>query len=269
MRCLRTLLVVVSCFLTQCTSDKTAPSEAVKNAPAPKNAAPRVAVLPPEQCQTFANDDMTIPLFIPSQQGGGIMVTRVTKPCITRDGLRGFEKGTEWMALGLPCTGGRGAIDITGKIYNPKMLGFILSTDCNIAPASIDVVKDLGKTIGLTQEAKLLAYNPLSVQFWEVDGFLDTDVGFRVELRSDDMIRNFWNDFKAHTKKLHVRIYGRENAWVQDDTMFMAEGDFVFENPNHFRFDLQKAKAMSPQDIEQVKQRCEAIKPRRNCGDVF
>jgi hypothetical protein len=197
------VFVIVASAMGACTHKA---EKARKADSTPQEAVGSVPVLPPERCVVFKQPVKSIPHIV-SDKDKSYVLTRLVKPCITRDGLRGFEKDSGWMAMGLPCTGGRGSVDITGKSYNPKVLSFVVSTDCPSAPASHNDVASLAEDeLGLTKDNTLLAYNPMSIQYWEIEGYPDADVGFRIELRSDDSLRDFWNAFKDGQKKLRVKI---------------------------------------------------------------
>ena len=247
------------------------------NAPKPVSGAvvrpvskPAVPVLPPEQCRTFKTVDAAIPYYL-KQPDASVVVTRLTKPCISRDGLRGFQPDTAWMAMGLPCAGGRGRIDIAGKTYNPKLITFNMGTECPMRPSEQDGLSSLvERTLGLAMTNTLLAYNPLAIQYWENLTTNDADFGTQINMRgNDDSLRNFWNDFKESKRTVKIRFFGRENAWVENNTMFKVEGDIKWQSPKYFIFVPQLVQAMTYDETQAVLQRCIASKASKACGEVF
>src|SRR5690606_4194263 len=135
MRLVRSLVSVVllPLALSSCTKDQNKAEEPVQakpeaaasvppKAPAPP---PKPVPMPEETCRVFDKLPSEPPLVL---DGKGVVLTRIMKPCVTRDGRRGFEKNSPYLAMGFPCTGGSGRIDIKGNYYNPKMVSFILAT---------------------------------------------------------------------------------------------------------------------------------------------
>src|SRR5690606_20526641 len=110
---------------------------------------------PPDPCKVFEKISGEPPVFIEEH---AVMVTRFMKPCVTRDGRRGYESNTPWIAMGFPCTAGGGKIQVTGYQSAPKLVSFPLSTDCPMRPATAkDVDAAVKVAIGLPPEAKIMA----------------------------------------------------------------------------------------------------------------
>jgi hypothetical protein len=268
-RVLFTMSAVVG--ISQCSHPNVKTKPPVSEASVSEKSSKKIApVLPAEVCQSFRNPEAAIPHHI-NKATVNAVITRLTKPCVTRDGQRGFEKDTAWMAMGIPCSGGQGVIDISGKSYNPKMLSFMMSTDCRMKPADVrDLQSAVAEDLGLGSEQSLLAYNPLAVQYWESPSSSDADTGERIDIRgSDENLRSLWNDFKAGTRHIEVTIYGRENAWVEDDQVYRVVGDIKFQAPIHFVFEPKRVNMMTRDEIKELSERCSANKTRKNCGDLF
>ena len=206
------------------------------------------------------------PIYLPGQS---IVVTRIMKACTTTAGQTGWEKDTPWLAMGFPCTGGTGRIDIKGHYANPHMVSYIVGTDCQMSPIDRNAVKKVVEgALGLPATAKLMAFTPFVVQYWEIPGFSDADTGFSIDLRSAPAIEGEWRRFQKK-EPLKVRLFGRENAWVQGGFFYMVEADLKISGTNHFQLAVTSVKKLSPEDLAAVKTRCEALKPTRNCAEVF
>jgi len=200
----------------------------------------------------------------------GIVVTRMLKPCVTRDGHRGYFENSPWMAMGFPCTGTEGRVDWKGTNYlRPKMASFIVSTDCGMAPPDPkDVVSAVTQAFGFPASAPLLAYNPFVVQYWEIPVISEADTGFTVDLRTNEAVEKVWPKL-VKGEPLRVRLVGRENAWVAGDNLYIIEADLFVTQKNRFRLQVFEVKVLDPESKEAVKSRCEALRPRRNCLNVF
>ena len=200
----------------------------------------------------------------------GLVLTRMLKPCVTRDGRNGFADHGPWMAMGFPCTGGNGLVDWKGTNWTrPKMVSFILATDCAVEPSDpARVAAILREKFSLPPTAPLIAYNPFVVQFWEIPGLGEADTGFTVELRADDSLGKPWARLLKN-EPLRVQLYGRENAWVQGDYIYSVTADLMVTGRNRFKLQIVDAQTMGPDDIDAVRQRCEQLRPRRNCSQIF
>lgn len=207
------------------------------------------------------------PLFLKDHQ---IMVTRIAKPCETSDGRAGYEADTSWMAMGFPCSGGGGRLQYRDNFTNPKFVTFAIPNSCHLNPESREFVSQLGQeTLGFDRSSKLLAYYPLAVQYWELVDYPDADMGYVVDLRSPVSREDGWTKFRTKKGPLRVRLYGRENAWVKENRLYRAEGELVYLGKNDFRFEVTDARALSADEVEDVKKRCESLRPARNCSEVF
>jgi hypothetical protein len=185
------------------------------------------------------------------------------------DGRRGYTKKTPWLAMGFPCTGGSGRIDIKGHYHNPKLVSFIIGTDCAMAPSSHDQVRQIATTeFGLPSEARLMAYNPFVVQFWEIPGMTDSDTGYAIDLRSAPAIEGLWKKVREN-QSFRVRLFGRENTWAPGGDFYQVEADLRLTGRLGFQISVVSVKALSSEELRQLKARCEALRPERNCSAVF
>lgn len=243
-------------------SDDTKPQEAVAAAPATTNAASKAA---PIHCYKWPFEQLP-PLYV---KESGIMVTRVMDSCVTLDGEHGFTREASWMAMGFPCTRGPGKVEWRGHYYKPKMLSFVVSNSCPMAPHDLAQVKPLGvSNLGLNPEARLLAYYPFSVQFWELVDYNEADTGHVIEVRSQGAVLKAWRDFRGGTP-LRVNLYGRENTWVKGREMFKVDAELVKNGQNTFVLNILSAHPLKPSELTQAKAHCEALRPPRNCGQIF
>jgi hypothetical protein len=221
---------------------------------------------PKDTCHVSETMNMAPPFWL---EENGIVVTRVLKDCITFDGRKGFEIDTPWMAMGLPCTGGGGKVDWKGHYYKPKLVSYILSTDCRMKPSNLSVVREAGRSsLGLTEKAKLLAYNPFAVQYWEIPGLPDADVGFTVDLRSVQAKQHVWKNYLGG-QPIPVKLYGRENAWVMGNHFYSIDAEIIKTGNYTFELVVKKVEAMDSDALKIVKERCEALRPARKCYKVF
>lgn len=243
-----------------------ASQQAEAQASTTQGTAPVPPPLPPDPCHVYEKFGGEPPLVLKDK---GVVLTRMMKPCVTRDGRRGFDKQSPYLAMGVPCTGGSGRIDIRGHYHNPRLVSFIIGTDCLMNPSSTAEVQTLlTSAYGLTPENKLLAYTPFVVQYWEVPGTSDADVGFSVELRSGVGTQGLWKQFRANSP-VRVELYGRENAWVKGESFYHVTGDLVMTDRKSFRLDVVAIESLSPQRVDEIKSRCEDLKPKRKCIEVF
>jgi hypothetical protein len=237
-----------------------------KAGPTPAQVAAKAPPLPPSTCQALAKLPSDPPLALP---GKNVVLTRFLKPCITPEGQRGYEKTTPYLAMGFPCSGGGGRIEIKGHYANPKMVTFLLGTDCPLAPSSRESVQQLlGSTFGLPVGVKLVAYTPFVVQYWEVPAMEDADIGYALELRSAPAVEGLWRRFLKH-EPVRVHLFGRENTWVPGDSFYAVEADLTQSGRTTFQLQVVQVKALPKEQIAVVKQRCEALRPSRNCSEVF
>lgn len=200
---------------------------------------------------------------------GSLVLTRFLQPCTASDGKSGLEKGSSYLAMGFPCTGGNGRVELKGHYNNPKMVTFVLSTDCPMAPQTKEQAQSiLSESLGLPKDVKLAAHTPFVVQFWEIPGMSDADTGYQVELRSAPAVEGLWRRFLKN-EPVKVRLYGRENTWAQSGNVFFVEGEIRMTGRTAFSLQVAQVKLMTSTDLSEVKARCEALLPKRNCGEVF
>lgn len=221
---------------------------------------------PPDPCLALPKLDPDQPVYLP---GKGVVLTRLLKTCSTYDGRRGIEKDSPWLAMGFPCTAGGGRVDLKGNAYAPKMVSFVVSTDCPMTANSKDAIKKaFVDALGLPAESNLIAINPFTVHFWEIPGMPDADTGFTIELRSAPATEGAWKRIREKDK-LRVRLFGRENAWVRGDHFYLVEADLYLVGTSQFGLELVSVKPLSKDETEAVKSRCQSLRTARNCSEIF
>lgn len=264
----------LSFLAVACTKDPAKVGEPVKPKPVdptlpaspPATPPPKAQPMPEDTCRVFDKLPSEPPFYI---AGKNVVVTRMVKPCVTREGQRGFEKNTPWFAMGFPCTGGSGRIDIKGNYYNPKMVSFILGTDCGMMPAAREAVEKLVReAYALPKETRLMAYTPFVVQYWEVPQVQESATGFTVELRSAAATEGVWKRFKEN-QPIRAKLYGREDSWGPRDNFYQVEADFKLTGRNAFQVEVVSVKPLTKDEIAQAKERCDLVRPKQNCQDVF
>jgi hypothetical protein len=172
--------------------------------------------------------------------------------------------------MGLPCTGGEGRIDWKGTNYlAPKMLSFLVDTNCPMFPTDPQTAKLLiVNELGLPNDATLLAFNPFSIQYWEIQGHEDADVSFAIEVRSNKGIGPSWQAFQKETP-YRLTLVGRENAFGQGKHMFVFEAEIRPSVKNRFKTNVLQGRVVNSDESTQIKARCMSLKPDRDCAAVF
>lgn len=222
--------------------------------------------LPPDTCQVLDKLEEDPPTYL---EGKNVVVTQLMKPCVTRDGNRGYDKKSPWMAMGFPCTAGGGKVSLIGNYYAPKVVSFIISTDCPMSPNSMAMVREAARdSIGLTDEMKLLSFNSFVVQFWEVPGLPDADTGFTIDLSSPAGKEGQWKKLRKK-EPMRIWLYGRENSWTSREQFYKVEVEIKLNGNKDFGMSIFGAKRLDDEEIAEVKSRCEQLRPRRNCSQVF
>ncbi|MFK7871604.1 MAG: hypothetical protein AB8C84_00320 [Oligoflexales bacterium] len=198
----------------------------------------------------------------------GVVLTRFLKQCETEQGESGYQRKSPFVLMGFPCTGG-GKIEWKGSYYNPRMVSMGLSTSCRMNPSGYQQVASLVKdSLQLDQQAALLAYNPFALQYWEVEGSPDADVGYEIQLRSHQGLQFLWGAFQKG-EDIPIKLYGRENAWVLGDQFFEVQASLKKSDHASFVLQVHQVSALNQEQISLVRTRCEALSPQRRCDHVF
>ena len=261
-------LIVTFLTFVACTHQPKRPQEnQIKQAKMMKGKKPASPkTLTKNQCIQFKDPNSSLPLWLQNQ---GIVVTRFLKECVTTEGSKGYEPDSPWVAMGFPCTGGDGRIEVGGHYFAPKIISMILSTDCSMFPASLDQVRKAGASaLALKSNSKLMALNPFAVQYWEIPGYDDADVGFTIDLRSIAAKQQLWKQF-LEKQPIQVKLYGRENAWIRGYHFFYVDAELINTGTQKFQIRIKKVTPLDGKGIQEIRDRCESLQPRRNCSQVF
>ena len=219
-----------------------------------------------QNCLSYQGLNKPFPMWFPEH---GFMVTRMLHECTTEDGFSGYRAQSPFVAMGIPCSGGGGRVNIGGHYWIPQIVSFSLTTDCSMQSESLEhLTKEGRSSLRLSQEAKAVALNPFAVQYWELPGLEEADTGFNVELRSAEAKQQLWRPF-LEKKPIPVDLYGRENAWVRGRAFFHVRGELHHTGTKSFKLKVVDIKTLSPQQVYEVKNRCESLQPARNCHQVF
>ncbi|SMF13524.1 hypothetical protein [Pseudobacteriovorax antillogorgiicola] len=229
-------------------------------------AEPMAQQVPAVDCHPLTGPLADLPAFVAEKS---VMIGEFLKTCNMPDGTPGYVKGSPWTAMGFPCSGGRGVVDWKGSAYMPKLIIFNFKNSCPMRYTDQrQLEEDLKQLIEFPEESRLIAYYPFSVVYWEVVGFRDADVGFRMELFSGPARKEVWPRFQAY-KPIPVKLFGRENALVKTEHFYEVDGSITKDGEEDFIFKVERVKVLSEEEVENVKRRCEGLKPRRNCQQLF
>lgn len=256
------MLVFILVSITSCVSTKSAnPTQSSPVKMEPK--APKKVEIP---CYELNGKLKKLPAFVGEKS---IMVNEFLKDCTTKSGELGYQIGSSWTAMGFPCTGGRGAVDWKGSIYAPKNVSFMFSNNCPMAfKERGEIEEQLREILDIPEKSNLIAYYPFSVVYWEITGFIDRDVGNKVELFSSAARKEAWNRFQAN-KPVNVTLFGRENAFVRTKHFYRVDGEIQKDGEEDFMFVVNQVEVLNKAQIDEVKKRCKKIKPRRDCDKLL
>lgn len=219
-----------------------------------------------DNCQALPAG-VKLPYYV---QSLGVVLIAFQKTCETVDGQAGFSPGSSWTAMGFPCTAGHGRIDKKGSDNVPSVVSFHLHNSCPMQPNRQEEVEEqLRKKLALPSSSHLIAYYPLSVDYWEFVDLPERDVGLKPEIFIPSSINTGWQKFSTKSEPLKLRLYGRENAWERGKQVYEVEAVMVSEGRSSFKLQVQKVRALNEQQRSSINDRCEALRPKRNCEAVF
>jgi hypothetical protein len=208
----------------------------------------------------------SVPGFVSQLQ---VVVTRVNQPCLAEEEKPGYKPDSAWMAMGVPCTAGKGRYTIRGKSYRPKMIVYHLENDCPMAPASAQQLKlQVGELDQkFLRPEKLLALTPFNLLYWESADYPDAGVGPNIGMLSRAYLKEGWKRFRTGDV-LKFRLYGQENAWVTDKRFYAIDAEIKVDARKFFQLNLVTVVPMSDEDLEKIHERCERLRPRRSCKSL-
>ncbi len=211
---------------------------------------------------------ITLPYYDPQTQ---LVLIGFLKSCTREDGTQGFVRGSSWTAMGFPCSQGKGRIEKKGGTENnPGMIRFSLPNACPMSPSSsLEAEQALRKSLGIPKDSHLLAYYPLSVDYWEFEQYPESDTGFTPEIYSTAALTKGWSKFTTNGESFKVKLFGRENAWERGKFIYQVDADLQPEGRHMFKLHVRRAEILNEEAAQKVKERCEAIRPPRNCASIF
>ena len=246
-------------------SEQAEPVKAASS-PSPAPAEKAVEVTIDENCQAL-NPPVTMPAIVDKPP---MIAIGFLKTCTLPNGEQGFIKGSSWTAMGFPCTRGRGRIDRKGGSENaPSLINFLMPTSCPMEPATQEEAERvLRHRFKIPADSRLIAYYPLSIDYWEFPQLSERDTGFMPSLFSQAGL-NLWQKYSVKSEPIRVLLFGRENAWEKAKSLYQVEADIVHESRSTFRLQIIRAKLLSDEDRKSVRDRCEDLRPKRDCGEIF
>lgn len=201
------------------------------------------------------------PVYI---DGSGLFVTDFSNKC----GRRNIESDSHFSVMGLPCSGGEGALDYRGERRKASLVRFHMDVGCAMKNADPQTAGSIVRnSLGLGQNAKPSAVSAMSVQLWEVPMFGDLGVGEDVSLRTVSGVRYFPE--MDESKPLRVKLYGKENSWVATNEWYEMEADIFVTGSNKFRTTLVRARRLEKRDLKDLKDRCERSQSAAACSSVL
>ncbi len=195
------------------------------------------------------------------------IVARLLKHCTTRGGHEGYLEDSSWVAMHFPCSLSTSRMKIAGNYFSPKLVSMNLA-NCQDRNIPSSMLERQGRDfLKVTAKSKLLAVNPFAVQYWELPGYEDADVGSSIDLSSPRAKQAAWRQFIGK-KPLLVHLWGRENAWNSTQVYHIVANLLLVEERS-FQLRVESIHALSPTEVATVKTRCESLQPIRNCSLVF
>lgn len=220
-----------------------------------------------ETCIPFGQYIDKVPFYMADK---GVVVNNLLKLCKTSSGEQGYENDSDLTLMGFPCTGGRGRLEWKGSAVNPNLLIFEIDNACPmVAIDKAAIESQIREKFGLLESAKLLAYYPFSLLFWELDDGSDADTSYTVEV----LTRSPEGKIKLKTfrsgEPLRVNMYGKANAFLQSRHWYKVDAEIYSDGRYGFRIIVNMVKVLSQDELLGLKQRCESLRPMRRCDQVF
>jgi hypothetical protein len=198
-----------------------------------------------------------------------IVTTGVMKPCQVAGGRPGYKKGSGWIAMGFPCTAGQGTLEWKGSHYAPKLIIFEIPNSCPMAPSDQKTVEKLVEPrLGMQPDARLLAYYPFAISYWEMGDQSDADTSYKIEVVTAGSRQQIWRDYRSG-KPISVKLYGRQNSLMPSRHWYEVDAELLQDTEDTFRLRVTDVQVLTENDLEEIKQRCVRLSPSRNCTRVF
>ncbi|MFW7377364.1 MAG: hypothetical protein ACOH5I_00985 [Oligoflexus sp.] len=199
----------------------------------------------------------------------GVVVTDVMKPCTTDEGKAGYIKGSGWVAMGFPCTGGGGRIDWRGSFHTPNLVIFDIPNSCPMAPGQQQLAETLVKPrLGVGDDSRLMAFYPFGISYWELADGSDADTSYTVEVVTTGSRQKRWTGYRAG-QAISIKLYGRPNSLMPSRYWYEVIADLMQESDEQFKLEVREVHVLDKAALDKVKQRCLALSPARNCRQAF
>lgn len=223
------------------------------------------AVSPPPQCIAYTNDT-TPPFWL---HDAGIMVSKIFNECITKDGFKGYLSNSSWAAMGIPCAGKGGKIEVTGFYYNPKEVIFPMPVNCSLSSMSSEKVQELAqKILKLSEKSKLIAFLPMEVQYWEFKDLPDKGTSNKLMLRSTLAKRKIWKNLEIN-QALEATVYGKEHSWIKSGYIYQIDGEILKDTYYTFKWISKSVKILTSKEIALAQRRCLKSDDKQKCIGIF
>lgn len=249
---------------TQVPGAENAPAKVATEAPSLQSTVPATGSA---GCRPI-KEGVEIPYYLAEQP---VLFLQFVKACTTAEGRPGFGTQSSWTALGVPCTGGLGRIDRRGHETNsPSVVRFQLALNCPMAPARTqDAERSAQKFLNLPADSKLIAFYPLTVEYWEFENSSDSGLGSNPTLTSPPGLAN-WQKFQNQKAvNFPVKLYGRENSWSQSKYVYEVNANIMPENRSQFRVQVTKMRQLSEAESQEVLARCKSSESPTGCQEIF
>lgn len=239
-------------------------SELVTKAPSRYTAEPNASK--GADCIPFQRHIDRLPFYVSEKD---VVINKILSPCFDSQQNPGYLPSTNWTAMGFPCTGGKGAFDWKGSPRAPKLLLFTISNSCPMKPrGDTELKQSIQERLGLLASANMMAYYPFSVFFWELQDGSDADTSFTIEVVSKSRGKNRWHDY-LKGDGIPVRLYGKPNAFLPMREWYEVMAVIKRESATTFYLDIENVRTLTEDDVDQVKSRCQDLRPRRRCNEIF
>ncbi len=199
-------------------------------------------------------------VFIPE---GPVVITKFSKTC----GSDSVRKDTNWMAMGFPCAN-HGKIETKGKIRSPKIISFNFNVACSMTSFSKPEINQLiNQKLQLQSSSRMLAFNPFALQYWRFGTSNDAGVGTTAKIQTYQNLA-LWKRF-IQGEAIDVRLYGRENAWINQNTFYEVQARIIYLEHKKFKLDVVSVNKLTPEKTREIFESCSKLKPKRPCHLAF
>ncbi|MEI8025886.1 MAG: hypothetical protein WCI18_06035 [Pseudomonadota bacterium] len=206
-----------------------------------------------------------LPFWFPETK---VFLTRVSAACSSGNGNLEAQEGAQWVAMGIPCSGGDHRFRWLENYDDPKQVLFDFAIACPMAHSQAEVSESISKTTGL-DASKLIAFNPMSVVYWELQNTGEKDVGSLIRVTNIKELKPYWREFLYKKKPLTFKLVGFESAWLEGRKYFEVQVDVFLRSRNRFSIEIKNTKVLESKDVANLQFACKELTPRRDCDRVF